>query len=160
MPKIWNFTCLNPKMGSLNITSIKYFIKMEAGRVIILLQSKIFLKSKNYCNTKLFGVKNEWHLFCTFHMIMRWFHTLSHYQFLLVLLIFVTFWQIDHTISSLWWQFLTRQFLLTWNIFGSIKFKNSIDWSFTKLFYLIYLLLLTITRILMWTRLLSVHEEL
>ena len=135
MAKIWNFSCLNPKMSSLNITSIKHLIKTEEGRVIILLQSKILLKSKNYCNTKLFGVKNEWHLFCTFHMIMRWFHTLSH-QFLLVLLIFVTFWQIDHTIS-LWWQFLTRQFLLTWNIFGNLAaIKNyCITLKLTNLVY-------------------------
>ena len=61
---------------------------------------------------------------------------LCHTNFFLVLVIFVTFWQIDHTISSLWWHFLTRQFLSTWNIFVSITFKRSIDWSFTKLFYL------------------------
>ena len=103
----------------LQVSELTIFMNKEQSVVILWVS---WCKNKSFWQrftcTRLFSFKNDWHIFCTFYMIMRWFHTLSH-QFLLVLIIFVTFWQIDHTISSLWWHFLTRQFLSTWNIFVS-----------------------------------------
>ena len=66
----------------LQVSELTIFMNKEQSVVILWVS---WCKNKSFWQrftcTRLFSFKNDWHIFCTFYMIMRWFHTLSH-QFL------------------------------------------------------------------------------